>query len=48
MEYKNLVISKYNEEQQTPHGIQKFGIINAVDNVNWPLYRDSESWRFER
>ena len=23
--------------------IQKFGVINGVDNVNWPPYRDSES-----
>ena len=23
--------------------IQKFGIINGVDNVNWPPYRDSKS-----
>ena len=23
--------------------IQKFGFINGVDNVNWPLYRDSKS-----
>ena len=22
-------------------GIQKFGFINGVDNVNWPPYRDS-------
>ena len=22
---------------------QKFGVINGVDNVNWPPYRDSES-----
>ena len=22
---------------------QKFGFINRVDNVNWPLYRDSKS-----
>ena len=28
--------------------IQKFGFINGVDNVNWPPYRDSKSWRFER
>ena len=27
---------------------QKFGFINGVDNVNWPPYRDSKSWRFER
>ena len=24
-------------------GIQKFGFINGVDNVNWPPYRDSKS-----
>ena len=23
--------------------IQKLGFINAVDNVNWPPYRDSKS-----
>ena len=23
--------------------IQKFGFIKGVDNVNWPLYRDSKS-----
>ena len=23
--------------------IQKFGLINGVDNVNWPAYRDSKS-----
>ena len=23
--------------------IQKFGFINGVDNVNWPLYRDFKS-----
>ena len=23
--------------------IQKFGVINGVDNVNWPPYRDSKS-----
>ena len=28
--------------------IQKFGFIKGVDNVNWPPYRDSKSWRFER
>ena len=27
---------------------QKFGFVNGVDNVNWPPYRDSKSWRFER
>ena len=27
---------------------QEFGFINGVDNVNWPLYRDSKSWRFIR
>ena len=24
---------------------QKFGFINGVDNVNWPSYRDSKSWK---
>ena len=24
-------------------GIQEFGFINGVDNVNWPPYRDSKS-----
>ena len=28
--------------------IQKFVFINGVDNVNWPPYRDSKSWHFER
>ena len=27
----------------TYNGIQKFGFINGVDNVNWPPYRDSQS-----
>ena len=27
---------------------QEFGFINGVDNVKWPPYRDSKSWRFER
>ena len=26
---------------------QEFGFVNGVDNVNWPPYRDSKSWRFE-
>ena len=30
-----------------PWYIHKFGFINRVDNVNWPPYRDSKSWRFE-
>ena len=25
------------------YGLQKFGFINGVDNVNWPPYRDSKS-----
>ena len=24
-------------------GMQEFGFINGVDNVNWPPYRDSKS-----
>ena len=28
--------------------VQKFGFINGVDDVNWPPYKDSKSWRFER
>ena len=28
--------------------IQKFDFINGVDNVNWPPYRDSKSWRWIR
>ena len=27
---------------------QKFGFINGLYNVNWPSYKDSKSWRFER
>ena len=26
----------------------KFGFKKGVDDVNWPTYRDSKSWRFER
>lgn len=26
---------------------QKFGFLNKDDNVNWLLYQDSKSWRFE-
>ena len=29
--------------QPIDEGIQKFGIINGVDNVNWPPYKDSKS-----
>ena len=29
--------------QSTKPGLQKFGFINGVDNVNWPPYRDSKS-----
>ena len=31
------------ESVRPERGIQKFGFINGVDNVNWPPYRDSKS-----
>ena len=33
---------------QVTYQQQKFGFINGVDNVNWPPFMDSKSWRFER
>ena len=37
--------SYLSDRKQTVYinGLQKFGFINGVDNVNWPRYRDSKS-----
>ena len=40
---KGLVFKETVVLRRWESSIQKFGLINGADNVNWPPYRDSKS-----